>query len=247
MSAFKSKLSALSGAVALTLLAGTATAGQIALTYQGPSVPAEGGRQTATITVDGIDEINDSPVQVFSYGFNMRDEGGTLGSFLAWCLDVGSFLSTSATVARPYIITETPFSNSFGLDTTQRARVQSVFDANFGDLDATNGVEAAGFQLALWDAVYDGDWDVQGVGGVFSASASDDVIAKANFYLVAARDYNGGQAFAMTFLESSPALGQTKYQNLVTVSPVPIPAAGGMLLLALGGLGLAARRRRKAA
>jgi hypothetical protein len=161
---------------------------------------------------------------------------------------VGSFLSTSATVARPYIITETPFSNSFDLDTDQRARVQSVFDANFAGLDATDGVEAAGFQLALWDAVYDDDWDVQGVGGVFSASASNpDVISAANSYLEAARDYEEGQAFAMTFLESNPGANQTKYQNLVTVSPVPIPAAGGMLLLALGGLGLAARRRRKTA
>jgi hypothetical protein len=238
MSAFKSKLPALSGAVALALLAGTATATPVSLTYQGTSV---NNPQSATITASPVEPVNSG---VYAYGFNMDSDSDFLGSFLAWCLDVGSRLAPRGT-AQSYIITETPFSNSFGPDIDQRARVQSVFDANFGDLNATNGVQAAGFQLALWDAVYDGNWDIGT--GVFRASASPDVVAKANFYLGAARDYDGGQAFAMTFLESNPGANPTKYQNLVTVSPVPIPAAGGMLLLALGGLGLAARRRRKAA
>jgi hypothetical protein len=243
MSAFKSKFSVLSGAVALTLLAGTATATPVSLTYQGTSVH-NSQRQSATIleTPTGVEP---AATGVFAYGFNMASDSDTLGSFLAWCLDVGSFLAPSGTT-QSYIITETPFSNSFGLDIDERARVQSVFDANFRDLDETNGVEAAGFQLALWDALYDGDWDIED--GVFRADASNAaVIDAANSYLEAAETYSGGQRFTMTFLESNYGANQTKYQNLVTVSPVPIPAAGGMLLLALGGLGLAARRRRKAA
>lgn len=241
MSAFTSKISILSGALALSLLATTATATPISLTYDGPSVTT--GQQTVKITQTPatVDPASD---HVFAFGFNMTDTTGTLDSFLAWCLDLGSFLSTSATAEKPYVITDNPFSNSFGMDATEQARVQSVFDANYGTLDVTNGVDAAGFQVALWNALYDGDLDAGD--GVFSVSENAAVIAAANGYLTAADAYDGSKAYRLTFLESTPEQGQTKHQNLVTVSPVPLPAAGILLLAAFGGLGFAARRRKPA-
>lgn len=244
MSVFNSKISLLSGAFALSLMAGMAAATPVSLVYNGPST---GDRKTVS--------IDDAPVApgsgdwsrtVYSHGFNMTDTSGVLGDFLAWCVDVGSYLSTSQTNARPYVITDDPFSNSWSIGADGMARVQSMFDANYAGVDTASGVQAAAFQLALWNAVYDDDGDVGS--GVFEASAHTSIIDLANDYLDAASLYQGGKAYALTFLESTPKPGtnQNKYQNLVTVSAVPVPAAGGLLLLALGGLGAVARRRQTA-
>lgn len=240
MSVFTSNISRLSGALALSLLASTATATPISLVYDGSSVADQNDWEIATIDEAPVSVAGSGSVPAF--GFNMTDTGGTLGSFLAWCLDLGSFLSTSGTTARPYTTTDTPFSNSYDLGTAGIARVQSVFDANFNDVTVADGVQAAGFQLALWNAVYDDDWTIGD--GVFKASADAAVVAKANAYLTAASTDGTDKAYRLTFLESAPGPQQAKYQNLVTVSPVPIPAAGGLLLVALGGLGLAGRRRK---
>lgn len=240
ISAFKSKFSLLSGALALSLLASTASASPINLVYDGPSVS---GGQSNWETV----KITHAPVtpaasNVYAYGFNMTDTTGTLGSFLAWCLDLSHRLSTSNTNAQPYTVTDTPFTNSFSVNVD---RIQSVFDANFKLLDVTNGVQAAGFQVALWNAVYDTDWTVGG--SVFAVAATDPaVIAQANSYLSAAHAYTGDQRYRLTFLQSTPGAGKDTHQNLVTVSPVPLPAAGILLLVAVGGLGVASRRRKAA-
>lgn len=241
MSMFPTRISLFSSAVALSLLASTATATPISLVYDGPSVTNSDDRETVTITTSPVTVATEN--SVYANGFNMTDTSGTIGSFLAWCLDVSSFLSNSGSTAEAYIITDDPFSNSYGLSDTEQARVQSVFDANFGTLDATNGVEAAGFQVALWNALYEGDLFAEA--GAFAVSASQAVIDKANYFLgTAANDNTSENLYQMSFLESAPGDDQTRRQNLVTVSPVPLPAAGMLLLVALGGLGFAGRRRK---
>lgn len=225
----------LAGATALSLLASAASATPVSLTYNGPTASDP---KTVTITATPVGATGNTA----AYGFNMTDSLGPLGSFVAWCLDLGNFLATTGAGTQAYKITNDPFGNSYGLNAAERARVQSVFDANYKTLDVTNGNQAAGFQLALWDALYDGDWDLGT--GAFAATASAAITGLANGYLAAAAGWTDGKRYNMAFLEST---GKTQRQNLVTVAPVPIPAAGGLLLLALGGMGLAARRRKKAA
>jgi hypothetical protein len=233
----------LAGAAVFSLLASAASASTLSLTYQGAT--SAGDEKNVTIQAAPVvyPGSGNWPKTVGAWGFNMSDSTGGLGNFIAWCLDVGSFLSTSSSNAAPYSVTSTPFSNSYGLSTAEQGRVQSLFDANYHSIDITSGNQAAGFQLALWDALYDGDGDVSA--GTFRATASTAIVNFANNFFGAATSYSGGKQFNLTFLESEGTSSNGKYQNLVTVSPVPIPAAGALLLLALGGLGLVGRRLKR--
>jgi hypothetical protein len=228
------KVKTLAAAVAVPLLTVAASASPVDLTYQGPSANDPKG-VTITSTPTGVVPAIPNPG---AFGFNMTSSADPLTSFLAWCLDIASLLGTGS--AYEYEITSSPFSNSEGLDSGQMDRVQDVFDANYTTLDATDGVQAAGFQVALWNALYDTDADAGS--GEFSVSAGSGIINQSNIFLANADSYSGNKAFNLTFYEST-GVGSAKKQNLVSATPVPLPAAGLLFIGALGGL--AALRRRK--
>lgn len=238
MSAHFTSSALLAGAVSLSFLASGASATTVSLVYDGTSAsPAQSVTISSTPT-----GVTPAATTVGAFGFNMQDLSGSLGDFLAWCLDLGSRLSTSSTVGKDYTITSTPFSNSFGLDVS---RVQAVFDANFSNVDATDGVQAAGFQVALWNAVYDTNWLADA--GDFQISGNADVITQANTYLSAANAFSDDRVWNLTFLQSADnKKGGSAHQNLVTATPIPLPAAAWMLLAGLAGLGVAGRRRKAA-
>ena len=192
-------------------------------------------------TSNGTAKITKAPVAPIggyksygAYGFNMTDTTGALGSFVAFCLDITHYLSTGTS---PYLVTSTPFSNSYGLDPAAKSRVQAMFDANYAGLDTSDRKQAASFQAALWNSIYDADATV--AKGAFKATGTD--VSLANGYLASAAAFTGPSTYRLTFLESLDGR-----QNLVTASAVPLPAGGVLLLSAIAGIG-AVRRRRKAA
>ncbi len=222
------------------LISTTAWAGTIStLEYNGS---AAGYR---TVTLDAVPvPVANNLTNVSAGGFDMNDTtGGQGSSFIAWCLDLGAFLGTSG--SHDYMHTSNPFQNG-GVNLMEAgiARIQALFNANYGNPDVTSDRDtSAGFQLALWELVYDTDYDIET--GAFQASASDAVENIAGEFLTAAQTYIGGDRWRLTFLESQ-GQGAARKQNLVTVSPVPLPASGIMLIAAVGGL-VAARKRRKSA
>jgi hypothetical protein len=226
----------------LAVSAGIAAATTVSLRYDGATA---GGSVDFIATPTGVTPVYD-PAGAF--GFRMTDvtkPESVLGSFIAWCLDLTHPLGPKGTPVT-YTITSTPFTNSYALGVEERKRVQSVFDANFANVTVTDKVQAAGFQVALWNALYDTD---QSAGtGDFAISAEGksytDIVNQANLYLTAAFGYSGTREWNLRFLQSNDS--RKIYQNLVTATPVPVPAAAGLLLMALGGLAAVGRRRRTA-
>lgn len=205
-----------------------------------------GSAATYNLSLDGLTHgavsntvrIHQTPVgptgRVVAGGFKMSDNGNVLSDFIAFCLDLGSYMRDDTL----YESTNNPFTNF----TIPVARVQALFDANWASIDMTNLNQSAGFQLALWEAIYDNDFSLS-TGAFRGEGLAGATTTASQGFLTAASLYTGPQNFQLSFFES---LNQPRSQNLVTVTPMPLPAGGAMLLAALGFFGFMRRRSARA-
>lgn len=150
------------------------------------------------------------------------------GNFLAFCVDLAKFMTSGGTYS-------TSSGSAFGA--TVDGYVDRLFTSAYANVDTA--IEAAAFQLALWEIISDTGSGYSLTGGSFTAnSASSAVTAQANSYLAGLAGASTG-GYTITYLNSGTS------QNLVTVAPVPLPAALGMLGLGVASL-FGLRRRKKA-
>ncbi|CAN0603113.1 unnamed protein product, partial [Ectocarpus sp. 12 AP-2014] len=207
----------------------------------------------ASITLDGLTtpiavnaQIQDAPKPIASGIGNAVASGliwtggedlnaSVTDRFIAWCFDLIHPVSLGATY--DYEVVDAPFSNSYLLEGAD-VRVSSLFNANYDTLETTDPVQAAAFQLAVWEVANDNDFDL--ASGVFQASGygidAADITATAQSFLSGGVDYHGPENWQTFFLETRESKGT---QNLVTavrapeLTPVPLPASGLFLFAGL--------------
>lgn len=215
----------------------------------------------ASITLQGLTtpievntKINEVPDQIASGVGNAvasgllwtggEGFGGSISdSFIAWCFDLVHPVRLGATYK--YEVVDVPYSNSYLLEGAD-LRVSKLFNSSYDSLQKSNSVQAAAFQLAVWEVANDSDFDLDA--GVFQAggygSRSAEITSTAQKLLSAGAEYSGPMNWRTFFLETREQKGT---QNLVTavrkqdVSPVPLPAPA---LLLIGGLAALARVKR---
>ncbi|WP_254813731.1 VPLPA-CTERM sorting domain-containing protein [Rhodovulum sp. ES.010] len=196
----------------------TASASTLQLDYVGQ----ETGAKNVYFTFDG-------GAKAARGGEFTFDVVGTGDRLLAWCVDL----------AHNLVKTSTPYETAAGLLGAEAVgNLDRLFTQHYGD--ATDAIASAAFQVAIWELVYDSD-DIDLSSGRFAlrGATSGAVEDKAAEFLALSGETGG---YRLTFLRSTAA--PTKSQDLVTVAPVPLPAAAGFLLAGLAALGAAGRRKR---
>ncbi len=225
-------------AAATVLSASAAFATPVSLTYNGTASGSESVTVTSfpggTAAIAGSDNVTSAST------FKMTDSAdGGLGDFFAWCVDLTAFLGGQGE-ANEYTITDTPFASTFDFGADTIDRIANLFNANYSEDITTDSEKSAGFQLAIWESVYDDDFSL--TTGTFAATSNAGVTGYATDYLAAASGFDGDVIWDVLFLESTPGEG-VRRQNLVTVAAVPLPASALLLLAGLGAFGMARRRQ----
>ena len=220
---------ALALAAAVSALAIGAQASTVELTYNGQTA-----YQTVKITENPFDDGYTGNVRAGAFNMSGTSSdpdapASILDPFVAWCLDIGAFMFSSG--ERTYETTDEPF-KSYPVNKTA---VTNFFDANFGSVTLSDANENAAFQIGLWATIY---------GDTFSYYSQNVTLnALVTAFVNAGTTYTGERIWTLTYLESTD---DPRFQNLVTATPIPLPATGFLMLgvMGLGGIGVMARRRR---
>lgn len=259
-----SRPAVLVAAIALGLAAGTASASTFTVFQQNPGNYADeafGDNGYAPVNITS----GYTTQAVYAGGFALQGNlsgTGTMENFTAFCLDI----SHQFTAGTDYSVTNSPFNTSTGgiaLSTLQQNNITKLFDVYYTSALVANDAADAGFQLALWEIVNERNASTAGLSlssGTFKASsykgwadnvsASPQAIQDAQTYLANFQTATNQNNYTLLYLQSvntscKPGCPCTQpSQNLVTISAVPLPATGLLLLTAFGGLGFALRRRR---
>jgi hypothetical protein len=231
-------------AVAAALTLSGAAAQAFTVNFQTPGNPfGTNGRASVTTTSTGAMGAFSITTRAGAFALKGDINGDSVAeNFTAFCLEIMRAMRDGS----EYVVTASPFAQRV-LTAAQLANIQKLFDSVYATLDLTKGAQSAGFQLALWEIVYEEDAGLDvGLGTFTVATSNASALVKANDYLATLLGGPVGQKWDLVYLQGvhNPPL-QPRSQNLVTPTPVPVPAAGFLLLAGLGGL--VVMRRRKAA
>jgi hypothetical protein len=214
----------LSAALAASFSCSAAFGATVTVDEQVAGNPFGNGNLFQLVRVDYVGSTG--PFNVNAGLFQLTGDGG-FGDFASFCVELEQNLNLPADYEVPGNLAGTAADGSV-------ADLKRLFASSLDMVETA--ADAAGFQLAIWEVVYDDLAGADLTTGDFNVvSASVDALAAATSFLAAAAATPVGTNYDMTFLTSDDR------QDLI-VAPVPLPAAGLMLL---GGLGGFAAMRRK--
>lgn len=214
-------------ALVLGLGVTSAHAAPINVTYQSGGVFGSGNlQQTVKVHTPGVG--HDGYVKAGL--FHLTGDQG-VGNFVAFCVDLAQYLGNPQQVE----LNPTLFTG------TIRDNIAKLFDVALGGDTLAGAIdtslEAAGLQVALWEVLYDSATGFDLTSGGFYISTNAAVKSQAETYLAGLPGASASN-YTLTFYESDD------HQDLVTVEPVPLPAAGVLLAFGIAGLGFAGRRKK---
>jgi hypothetical protein len=219
-------------AIAAAALFSAHTAWADTLNYLGP---AFGGFVTTTGVVTSPAAITSSPA---AGGFLMQNTSvPSSGSFLAWCLDVQSWLTSPATYS---LVTGTAFYTG----TVGATKVNALERLATAVLSSVNTIQESGaFQLALWEIINESSGPYNLSSGNFKVgTASNGAKDLAQTWLT---NLNNGTFSADTITLSVWKDVNNKTQDLgVFIQAVPEPEIYAMMGIGLVMLGWAVRRKK---
>lgn len=187
--------------------------------------------------------INNEPVGPFVFVVSPGQDGGTgLGpTFRSFCANFFKDVSLGQTISyTPESVSGLPSVNG---DANKLNKIQRLFDffyAQATDPADTTATKGGAFQLALWKILYDpnstdlssGNFTAIGPGSPTSVSLAQTWLTTIGNSTIP----DNGPKYTLLGLYSATAQDQ-----IVPVTPVPAPA--GVVLLAVGAVGLVVRRR----
>ena len=203
-------------ALVAALVGGAASAATVLNTQGATAFGSPNWSSTVTYNLDGSLERNRAGL------IRLEDTGGA--EVLAWSVDLTNAIAATDAYA-----------NVDTLSDAVKANIDRLYNSAFASV--SNATDAAGFQVALWEIVTDTDTGIDLHSGDFEANGAAAKYQKAAEYLAGLDDADTGRWNISYF---SAAQNGT---NLVSATPVPLPAAVWMLGLGLAGLYGASRRK----
>lgn len=158
----------------------------------------------------------------------MFDLNTASGNVLAFSLNLSKKLPAGMTVSK----------GASAYSALVTSNIDKLFTSSFSSV--TNGVQAAAFQLALWEIVYDSN-NLNIRKGKFRGKRNAAVLNQAQAYLNTLAGAGSG-GYTLSYLSGGK---RTRLVEVENPAPVPLPASAAML--GMGVAGLAAMRRRKKA
>ena len=171
-------------------------------------------------------------------------------TFQSFCVELLQNVNTGGTydyeIVDPSVVPSPNGDLDSGMSDGQAAMISSLFDQHWDDATDGSSLNAAAFQIAVWEIIYEGENVNYGDGqaaatglstqdGWFTATNNNGATDLADQWLAGL--FNNGIAAALTGFFSETQ------QDQITIVPLPAPVA----LAGLGLLGVALGRRRMGA